>query len=49
MASLMDERRKAKDRKLLNLHSSHPNKKIYLLTGKRHCRVKWVKVKVLDN
>jgi hypothetical protein len=28
MASLMDERRKAKDRKLLNLHSSHPNKNL---------------------
>ncbi len=49
MASLMDERRNAKDRKLLTLHSSHTNKKIYLLTGKRLCGVKWVKVKVLDN
>jgi len=28
MASLMDERRKAIDRKLLTLHSSHPNKNL---------------------
>lgn len=41
----MDERRKAKDRKIINSSFKSSQQKIYLLTGKRHYAVKWVKVK----